>query len=179
MTSGGTPADSGIGSPPADSGVVGPTVPVDGLTVTMSVGASLFDQRYGLADRRPAALSTMPAFGNDALQPALCHGDLLLQICAHERDVVLHALREITRATRGGMQIRWRQDGFLSKPRPSGTPRNLMGFKDGTANIDTSDDAAMASRVFRIAVPVPGHAWERRTGTCAHRIFSSLLEVIA
>jgi deferrochelatase/peroxidase EfeB len=61
-----------------------------------------------------------------------------LQLCADNRDTVVHALRDIARHTRGGMQIRWRADGFVSPPRPEGTPRNLMGFKDGTSNLEIS-----------------------------------------
>jgi len=133
LTAGGAPDDLGVGSPPSDSAVLGPVVPSDGLTVTLSVGASLFDGRFGLAAKKPAKLTPMPAFPDDSLQDDKLHGDLLLQICANSPDTVHHALRDIGKQTRGGMQIRYRMDGFVSAPRPSGTPRNLFGFKDGIA----------------------------------------------
>jgi len=148
LIAGGTPANIGLTDSPSDNGVLGPVVPGDGLTVTLSVGASLFDARFGLSGVKPAKLSTMPAFPNDALDRTICDGDLLLQICADNQDTVVHALREIARATRGGMQVRWRQDGFVSPPRPSGTPRNLMGFKDGTSNLSTSDAKLMDQLVW-------------------------------
>jgi deferrochelatase/peroxidase EfeB len=138
LTTGGAPAPIGITGPPTDSGVLGPEVPAGDLTVTLGVGAALFDGRFGLADRKPAKLTAMRTFANDHLDPALCHGDLSLQLCATDTDVVLHALRDIARHTRGGMQLRWRMDGFVSPPRPSGTPRNLMGFKDGIVAPDRS-----------------------------------------
>ncbi len=141
LTAGGTPAALGITDSPSDSGTLGPRVPGDGLMVTAGVGASLFDDRFGLKDRKPLRLGEMPAFEDDDLQPAWCHGDLSLQLSAPHTDTVLHALRDITRHTRGGMQVRWRMDGFTSPPRPSGTPRNHMGFKDGTANPDVADPA--------------------------------------
>ncbi|HEX3592691.1 MAG TPA: iron uptake transporter deferrochelatase/peroxidase subunit, partial [Pseudonocardiaceae bacterium] len=134
LTAGGTPVDLGSSAPPSDSEILGPVVPADGLTMTLGVGSSLFDDRFGLADRTPLKLKQMTSFPNDSLDPAWCHGDLMLQICANNRDTVQHALRDIAKHTRGGMQLRYRMNGFKSKPRPSGIPRNLMGFKDGIAN---------------------------------------------
>jgi deferrochelatase/peroxidase EfeB len=148
LTAGTSPADTGIGGPPADSGVLGPGMPAGGLTVTVGVGSSLFDNRYGLASRRPAQLKPMPTFPNDDLDPAWCHGDVALQLSAQDEDTVVHALRDIARHTRGAAQIRWRISGFTSPPRPSGTPRNLMGFKDGIANPDVADAAEMTRLVW-------------------------------
>ncbi len=135
LTQGGTPPDLGVGQPPSDSDVLGPSVEPDGLTVTLSVGASLFGEgRYGLAASKPRKLTPMGTFPNDALEPGWLHGDLLLQLCANHPDTVHHAIRDITRHTRGGMQPRWKMEGYNSPPRPNGTSRNLLGFKDGTAN---------------------------------------------
>ena len=134
LTAGGTPADLGVSQPPSDSDVLGPDIPADGLTVTVSAGSSLFDDRFGLAAAKPRKLTPMRAFPNDSPDPAWLHGDLLLQLCANHPDTIHHAIRDITRHTRGGMQPRWKIEGYNSPPRPSGTSRNLLGFKDGTAN---------------------------------------------
>jgi deferrochelatase/peroxidase EfeB len=149
LTAGGTPPPAGIGGPPSDSGVLGPTVVPDGLTVTLGVGSTLFDDRYGLATARPARLSAMTAFPNDNLDAAQCGGDLVLQLRAGSMDTVLHALRDIAKNTRGGMQVSWRIDGFASPARPSGTvPRNLLGFMDGVANPEVTSPRTMNSLVW-------------------------------
>ncbi|WP_338785556.1 iron uptake transporter deferrochelatase/peroxidase subunit [Streptomyces sp. DG1A-41] len=148
LTTGGTPEPVGITGPPADSGILGDRLPGRALAATVAVGAALFDDRFGLAGLRPRRLTAMPSFPDDDLQPDWCHGDLSLQLHADDPDTVLHALRDIARHTRGGMQARWRLDGFSSPPRPSGTPRNLMGFKDGTANPDPTDAREMNRLVW-------------------------------
>lgn len=148
LTSGGTPSPVGITGPPADSGILGDRLPSGELAVTVGLGASLFDERFGLGAHKPRRLTAMPSFPDDDLRSDWCHGDLSLQLHADDTDTVLHALRDIARHTRGGMQVRWRLDGFTNPPRPSGTPRNLMGFKDGTANPDAGDAREMARLVW-------------------------------
>jgi deferrochelatase/peroxidase EfeB len=77
----------------------------------------------------------MPEFPDDNLAGSTeLHGDISLQICADSRDTVMHALRDIAKHTRDGMQPLWKVDGFRADPRPTGTPRNQLGFKDGIAN---------------------------------------------
>jgi len=148
LTAGGTPPNLGISAPPSDSGMLGPVVTTAGLTITVGLGASAFDDRFGLEAARPRRLRRMDTFPNDDLDPARSDGDLLVQICADDQDVVLHALRDLTRHTRGGLQPRWRLNGFLGAPRPTGAPRNLLGFKDGTARPATSDPAEMNRLVW-------------------------------
>jgi deferrochelatase/peroxidase EfeB len=140
LTQGGVPANLGTSQPPEDSGTLGPVVPPDGLTITVGVGSTLFENAaFGIGDLAPRHLTAMRSFPNDDLQPAITGGDLLLQICGGEPDTVIHALRDIARHTRGGMQIAYRMDGFQSQPRPVGIPRNHFGHMDGIANPDMND----------------------------------------
>ena len=100
--------------PPMDSGILGAFIAPDNLTITVSVGESLFDDRYGLAKQKPKALQKMTRFPNDSLDAALCHGDLLLQICANTQDTVIHALRDIIKHTPDLLSVRWKREGFIS-----------------------------------------------------------------
>jgi deferrochelatase/peroxidase EfeB len=137
--------------PPADSGTLGAAIAPDSLTVTVAFGASMFDERYGLAQQRPAALTRMPVFATDRLIAAQTHGDLLLQICAGQRDTVVHALRELMRALHGSFELRWAIDGFQSAargPTRRSSSRNLFAFRDGTSNPDVGDAALMRRLVW-------------------------------
>jgi len=123
--------------PPPDSGMLGTRVTPDALTVTIAFGASLFDDRFGLHDKRPAGLVEMPRFPGDEIDPDRAHGDILVTLNANQRDTVLHAMRELLRPLRGALAVRWTLDGFLSADRgPSArsSRRNLFGFRDGTSN---------------------------------------------
>ncbi|MBE9607198.1 deferrochelatase/peroxidase EfeB [Acetobacteraceae bacterium H6797] len=151
LMAGGTPPAEDPRFPPPDSGILGPVVLPEGLCITVSVGASLFDERYGLASRKPRHLVTMTRFPNDALDREWCHGDLLLQISANTPMAVLHALRDIIKNTPASLRLRWKLEGFLPEGLGSAsaeTPRNLLGFKDGTGNLDPSDQALMNSQVW-------------------------------
>lgn len=139
--------------PPADSGILGPVVIPDNLTVTVSVGDSLFDERFGLAAVKPRSLQRMTGFPNDALDPARCHGDLCLQFCANTPDTNIHALRDILKNLPDLLLVRWKQEGSVPvQPRRHGQPtesaRNFLGFRDGSANPDSSDAAAMRRVVW-------------------------------
>jgi deferrochelatase/peroxidase EfeB len=175
LTKGGVPPNPGPVAPPSDSGTLGPDVPADGLTVTVGFGSTLFDGRFGIAGRKPKHLTEMTSFPNDALDPALCGGDLFLQICAGRQDTAIHALRDIAKHTRGGMQILWRIDGFVSPERPAGVPRNHFGFMDGIANPNVTDPV-VADRLLWVARGTGEPAWA--TGGSYHvcRIIRMLIE---
>ncbi len=142
------PPNAGPAAPTDDNGILGPAIPNAQVAFVVALGASLFDDRYGLAPRRPVHLTTMRPFPNDNLDPAQLHGDVTIQVGAADQDTVAHALRDITKHTRGAMQPRWKVDGFVSPPRPAGTPRNLLGFKDGTSNPDVSDPEVLGELIW-------------------------------
>ncbi|PAA21239.1 MULTISPECIES: iron uptake transporter deferrochelatase/peroxidase subunit [Pseudomonas] len=140
--------------PPVDSGILGPVVSPDNLTITVSVGDSLFDERFALAKIKPKHLSRMQGFPNDALDPAQCHGDLSLQFCANTADTNIHALRDIVKNMPDLLLVRWKQEGTVppqapAKPgEPAQSARNFLGFRDGSANPDSNDNTAMNQIVW-------------------------------
>jgi deferrochelatase/peroxidase EfeB len=148
MTSGkpAKPLEQDASETPADSGdAVG--LPASRLTITFGFGAGLFvkdgKDRYGLAKRRPEALIDLPRFPGDQLVEGRTGGDLSVQACADDPQVALHAVRQLARLSYGAAQIRWMQSGFKPGYGPKETPRNLMGFKDGTMNPSTEDPKLM------------------------------------
>jgi deferrochelatase/peroxidase EfeB len=137
--------------PALHTGAIGNPPPPADLSVVVSVGASLFDDRYRLADRRPAGLEKMPFLANDRLDPERSHGDLLLTITSAHEDVNLFALRQLMRVTRGTLALHWMVGGYnrrtAARPGEAGN-RNLMGFVDGTANLDTASGSLMERYVW-------------------------------
>jgi len=141
-------------APPDDTGeALG--LPASSLTVTFGFGPTLFENedgdRYGIRDRRPAKLQRLPAFLGEDLDPALSDGDLCVQVCADDPQVAVHAIRNLSRIAFGRAKLRWSQLGFGKTSRTTAeqqTPRNLFGFKDGTANILADDAKALDDHVW-------------------------------
>jgi len=176
LTMGGPAPTADPRFPPPDSGIVGPIIEPDNLTMTLSVGASLFDGRFGLDAVKPAYLSAMPSFPNDALEDEICHGDLLLQICSNTADTNIHALRDIIKHHPDLLMLRWKYDGLLPIARPQGaTPRNLLGFKDGTANPDTGN-AALMDRIVWVRPESGEPAWAMAGSYQVVRVIRQLVE---
>jgi deferrochelatase/peroxidase EfeB len=148
-----------VDAAPADTGDAYGLRPAR-LTVTLGLGASLFDGRFGLAERRPPALADLPSFPADQLDPARSGGDLGVQACADDPQVAFHAVRMLARLGSGVVRQRWAQEGFSKTPGMSpstATGRNLLGFKDGTNNLRTTDRASMLSNVW--VNPGDGPEW--------------------
>ena len=150
------PASGPYDAPPEDTGEAMGLSP-SGLTLTVGFGRSIFvpgsdgSDRFGLADRLPAALVTLPHFPQDALEPARCDGDLVVQACADDPQVAVHAIRNLSRIAFGTATIRWSQLGYgrtSSTSRTQQTPRNLFGFKDGTANVMAEDSDLLSEHVW-------------------------------
>jgi deferrochelatase/peroxidase EfeB len=144
----GEPVGSAVESaqaPPIDTGEAAGLQPAK-LTVTFGFGPDMFDGRFGLTSSRPALLRPLGALPADYLEPARSGGDICIQACADDPQVAFHAVRNLTRIARGAAELRWLQLGFgrtSSITSAQVTPRNLQGFKDGTNNSKSDDDAAM------------------------------------
>lgn len=145
--------------PPVDTGEAMGLAPVR-TTITFGLGASFFDHRFGLAGKRPPGLVDLPKFKGDELRPEWSGGDIVVQVCADDPQVAFHAIRNLVRIGRGKAVLRWLQEGFqrtgAADPKGS-TPRNLLGFKDGTNNPNVQN-AADADDVVWIQ-PSDGPAW--------------------
>ena len=164
-------------APPDDTGETVGLLP-SRLTVTFGFGPSLFAKRQlGLAGKRPAALREIPPLPADELNRAEGGGDLCVQACSDDPQVAFHAVRNLARIGRGTVVMRWSQLGFgrtASTSRNQDTPRNLMGFKDGTANIKAEDAEAMDRFVW---VGGEGPAWMRGGTYLVTRRIRMLLEI--
>ncbi|WP_188066461.1 iron uptake transporter deferrochelatase/peroxidase subunit [Brevibacillus brevis] len=145
--------------PPVDTGEAMGLRPMK-LTITFGLGASFFDERFGLASKRPAPLVDLPRFNSDEMRKEWSGGDIVVQVCANDPQVAFHALRNLARIARGKAVLHWLQEGFqrTSASDPTGsTPRNLLGFKDGTNNPPVNDPATENEVVWANTAESP--AW--------------------
>jgi deferrochelatase/peroxidase EfeB len=167
-------------APPPDTGeALG--LPASRLTVTIGFGPSLFEgrgrDRFGLAAARPDALRRIDPLPGDELDPTRSDGDLCVQACADVPEVAFHAVRNLARIGRGVVVMRWSQLGFGRTAKTSAaqeTPRNLMGFKDGTNNITADEDDALGRWVWAGSEAPP---WMRGGTYMVTRRIRMLIEV--
>ncbi|OJX62296.1 MAG: peroxidase [Micrococcales bacterium 73-13] len=168
MTQGRPIGEGAIGDldrPPDDTGEA-LDLPASGLTITVGLGPSLFDHpehgdRFGIRARQPALLRPLPRFAGDALDQARSGGDLCVQACADDPQVAVHAIRNLSRIAFGRAPLRWSQLGFgrtSSTSTSQVTARNLLGFKDGTANLK-SEDPGTGAAVWVEAGDDPAADW--------------------
>lgn len=179
LTHGGPVPQLDANLPPFDSGLLGPVIAPDALTITLSFGASLFDNRDWLAPHRPKQLQRMTSFPNDALVADQCHGDLGVQICANTSDAVIHALRDLIKNIPDQMVLKWKVEGSVPvlPAAADGTvesARNFLGFRDGSANPDAGDDALMG-RILWVNAPAEP-LWARHGSYQAVRIIRNFVE---
>ncbi|TPW29134.1 Dyp-type peroxidase [Martelella alba] len=131
---------NGIGFDTGEALDLGPA----SLTVTVGLGPGVFDERLGLADKKPALLRELKHLPSDAFLPQFTGGDLSLQACADDPQVAYHAIRDLARIAKdtGAASTRWTVMGFgrASAGKNQKTPRNLLGYKDGTRNITERED---------------------------------------
>lgn len=162
--------------PPSDSGE-SVDLPAAKLSVTFGFGPSLFTQggqdRFGLAARAPKHLRDIPRMPKDRIDEALSGGDICVQVCAEDQQVAFHAARNLIRLSAFTASVLWMQEGFISSP-PGSTPRNLFGFKDGTANA-LHDSGAGYDDVVWCGEDEPD--WMRGGSYLAYRKIRMLLEV--
>jgi deferrochelatase/peroxidase EfeB len=142
-------------APPEDTGeALG--LPASRLTLTIGFGRGMFvdaqgRDRFGLGDRLPAALKPLPHFAFDEIRDDISGGDIAIQACADDPQVAVHAIRNLARIGFGRASVRYGQLGFgrtSSTSTAQVTPRNLMGFKDGTRNVKAEDAEALRDWVW-------------------------------
>lgn len=163
-------------APPIDTGEALDLSPAR-LTITVGFGSSLFDERFGLAKKRPAALVDLPVFTGDTLDPGKSNGDLCVQACSDDPQVAFHVLRNFARLARGVAVMRWSQLGFGRTSSTSvrqQTPRNLMGFKDGTNNVKAENSSELADFVW--VGDETDQAWMRGGSYCVTRRIRMTIE---
>ena len=119
-----------------------------GLLVTVGISTSGYDRLGVPGERRPRDLQPMPpdmldASGGGSGAQLAGEGDLLLKVCSNDVFVVEHVLRRVEHELASAFEVLWVQTGAQRyNTRQSDNPRHesraLIGFLDGTSNLDPS-----------------------------------------
>lgn len=156
-------AGGNYAAPPDDTGEA-LDLAASKLTITFGFGPTLFEKdgqdRFGLAGKRPEQLIDLPKFAGDTLDPTFVGGDICIQACADDPTVAVHAIRNLSRIAFGAAAIKWSQLGFgrtSSTTSDQVTPRNFMGFKDGTHNLRAEQTDLVNKWLW--AQPGDGQEW--------------------
>ena len=123
--------------PPKDTGE---TVGLNPYRLTLTFGISpSFLKKMKLENKGLEEFKDLPPFAREQLKERYTGGDICIQACADDEQVAFHAVRNLIRKARSTVTMKWSQSGFAAIGNRKETPRNLFGFKDGTANATKED----------------------------------------
>ncbi|CCQ19679.1 Probable deferrochelatase/peroxidase EfeN [Listeria monocytogenes] len=152
-------------------------VGISNFTVTLGYGPTFFEKggkdRFGVKAKKPKYLEKIPHMAHDSLDEAYSDGDLCIQVCADDQQVAFHGIRNFIRLASGVAVVRWIEEGFLSAPKNE-TPRNLFGFKDGTANVDHDSNKGYEDVVW---AENDEPEWMRNGSYLGYRKIQMLIEI--
>ncbi|MGG1663655.1 Dyp-type peroxidase [Brevibacillus sp. NRS-1366] len=121
------------------------------LTITFGFGSTLFTKngidRFGLGTQCPDELRDIPSMPGETIHSQISGGDICIQACSSDPTVAFHVIRNLAAASIEIAVIRWIQTGFIDASNGQ-TPRNLFGFKDGTANIELESEQGKEKHVW-------------------------------
>ncbi len=124
------------------------------LTVTFGLGSGAFDKLGASPDERPQDLVAIPwAQLSDSPTQTAENGDVVLQVCSDSVYVAEHVLRRVDEELGNVLVAVWTLAGHQRHTSRAGRPsreegRALIGFKDGTSNLNPRREPADARLVF-------------------------------
>lgn len=141
--------------PTAETGELGFVENYDRYHLTVTVGfASTGYDKLGVAKQdQPQDLIAIPwdKIGDTPDQPD--QGDIIIQVCGDSVYVLEHVLRRIEHTLAGRLTLLWTQQGAQRHTSRAGRTsrqegRALIGFLDGTSNLDARHNPADRTLVF-------------------------------
>ncbi|WP_445152212.1 Dyp-type peroxidase [Baekduia sp. Peel2402] len=123
------------------------------LTITVGFSAGAYSKLGVPADQRPQDLIDIPWAQLQDSPENSANGDIVLQVCTDSAYLAEHALRRIEYELAAHFSIVWTSAGVQRHNSRSGRVnrregRALIGFQDGTSNLDPRRSAEDARLVF-------------------------------